>query len=503
MKIAYFLDVSKGLGGAGNLLLQKAALMSEKHSVIVVIPSDEHENSNDEYIRRCVLQKIRYICMKYNTAYSFAMVDFSGAIKAVDELEHFVLEENIDFFHSVQLNLAVEYVSRKLKIPHVMDIYSICEDEFKICHNNIYPQFHLCDSLVYSNIWKRNLGIESRCIRPLAPLKSIKVKKDVCKIIKILMIGDLYPSKNQLTGIKVYAKCRKYANYIELHILGANTGYYAEECMSYVKENAIENVFFHGFVSDIVPYLEESNCLLCTSTRESFPLSMVEALTYDLTIISTPVAGVPEIFIDKENAFISKDYTEEAVVLSVLEYLEYCRNGRISEIKNRAKKTWQKYFDRKVVMKQLDSYYKEIKTNEIFQGIEEFVQIERTVKKIEATIKDLDDMGEVWIHNRGLYYMTVQKMFKGKKIYIWGAGKWGKLSLEILRHLIKNVEVISFIDSNKEGWIDDVQIKKPNEIVYNKDFIFSVSFAIGRDSVITYLQSKGLVLYENIWCLPI
>ena len=503
MKIAYFLDTPKGLGGAGNLLLQRAVLMSEMHDVIVVIPSDEHGNSNDEYIKRCVLYNMRYVCMKYSAAYSFTMIDFGGSVEAAGRLEQFAIEEGIEFFHSVQLNLAVEYVSRKLKIPHLMDIYSICEDEFKICHGDIFPQFHLCDSLMYSDIWKRNLGIESRCIRPVAPLGSIKEKeRHGCSLIKILMIGNLYLYKNQLAAIMAFAKCRKYVSNIELHILGYDTGGYAEECKRRVKENAIRGVFFHGFISDITPYLEESNCLLCASARESFPLSMVEALTYDLDIISTPVAGVPEIFADKENAFISKNYSEEAITVSILEYIEYCRNGKINEVRERARRTWEKYFDRKAVMGQLDAYYGEIKARGSFRGIEAFEKIKENVRETQGLVRGIDDMGESWVCKRGLYYVTVQKALRKGKIYIWGAGKWGKLTLKILRNLCSGIEVIAFIDNNKEGHIDDVPIKKPDEIEYDKKHFYSVSFAAGREEVITYLQSKGLALYENIWCLP-
>lgn len=504
MKIAYFLDIPKGLGGAGNLLLQRAALMSEIHDVIVIIPSDGQGRSNDEYIRRCMRHNLRYVCIEYSTAYSFTMVDYKGAVNSAEEIERFAKDEGIEFFHSVQLNLAAEYVSRKLKIPNLMDIYSIDENEFKICINDICPQFHLCDSQMYSDLWRKHLKMESRCIRPVAPLNDIKMKTEYgYKSIKILAIGNLCSYKNQLAAIKAFSECRRYFNDMELHFLGDDSSSYAKECRRYVEENLLgDAVFFHGFVNDIEEYLKDSDCLLCTSTRESFPFSMVEALTYDLTIISTPVAGVPEVFVDKKNAFISRDFSVETIAGSILEYIEYCRSGKVSAIHDRARQTWEKCFERNAVMNQIDSYYIEIKAKDSFRGIDAFERIEEKVSKTQALVYGVDDLGEGWIRKRGLYYMIVQKALRKKKIYIWGAGKWGRLTLEILKRLCDSIEIIAFIDSGKEGRIDDVPIKKPDEIVFDKKYFYSVSFASGRETVIEYLKNKGLTLYENVWCLP-
>ena len=113
MKIAYFLDTPHGLGGAGNLLLQRVALMSEIHDVIVVIPSDKQRCSNDEYIRRCIYHKLQYV-LNIVQLTSFTMIDYMSVIHSAEAIERFSEDNGIEFFHSVQLNMAVEYVSRKM-----------------------------------------------------------------------------------------------------------------------------------------------------------------------------------------------------------------------------------------------------------------------------------------------------------------------------------------------------------------------------------------------------
>lgn len=504
MKIAYFLDIPKGLGGAGNLLLQRAYLMSERNDVVVVIPSDRDDCVNEEYATRCTKYNMRYIGIKYSTAYSLTMLDFMGAMESAVAIEKFAIQEKIDFFHSVQLNIAVEYVSRKLKIPHLMDIYQIHEGEFKICNDNIYPKYHLCDSLIYSNLWRNHLGVESRCIRPVAPIDNIaKKEKYSHRSIRILMLGSVCLRKNQLVAIKAVERCIKYYDNLELHILGNKGSNYGKICEEYVKEKQLVNiVFFEGFISNIVPYLESSDCLLCTSVSESFPSSMVEALTYDLTIISTPVAGVPEVFVDKENAFIAKDFSEDSIVESILNFVEYCRNGKVDYIHKNAEQTWLKNFDRKLVIEQIESYYKAIVENKNFESIRPFYILKEKMKDTEDLLTNVDSLGENFIYSRVIYYSAVHKKLKKGKIYIWGAGKWGMITLNILKTLCPNIEIVAFIDNDRKGSVYNIPIERSEDVTYDRQYYYSVSFSRGRDEAIQYLEERGLKLFDNIWNLP-
>ena len=117
------------------------------------------------------------------------------------------------------------------------------------------------------------------------------------------MLGSVCPRKNQMAAIKVIEQIIGLHD-IELHIAGDLNNDYGYKCRQYVEnQNLDKAVVFHGFVSEITSLLKQCDCLLCTSLDESFPSSIVEAVSYDLTIISTPVAGVPEIFVDRYNSF--------------------------------------------------------------------------------------------------------------------------------------------------------------------------------------------------------
>ena len=503
MKIAYFLDDTKQIGGSGNLLLQQAKLMSDIHETIVVLPLNKHGDYNREYARRCRSYAIPCVCIRYGTAFSFADIDYSESMKSVAVIEEFARSECIDFFHSVQLNTAVEYVSRKLKIPHLMNIYQLDESEFKTCPADIYAGFHMCDSQMYSALWGRMPGLESRCVRPVALCENIVRKSGYAKDkIKILMLGIVCERKNQMAAIHAIEKyCG--SSMPELHIAGDIWLPYAEKCISYVREHGLEkNIVFHGFVSDIRPVLEECDCLLCSSKDESFPSSMVEALSYDLTIISTPVAGVPELFRDKENSFISRDYSAESIGQSIAECMEYHANGKIREIHENAADTWETCFDRNLVRRQIDSYYQYILSTGQFKSLHAFLKIADYVEPVEKLLKDVNADGEEWIYNRGLYYMFLRDKMPEGEIYIWGAGKLGKLTYRILEKVFPDLKVMAFIDTYKEGSYCGVPVMRLRDMPIRKDAYYCISFAEDREAAFRYLRDKGLACSTQVWYMP-
>lgn len=505
-KIAFFLDNHKTLGGAGNLLLQQAELMSKSHEVVVVIPTSGEKDYKHEYVNRCNKKQLSYVCMEYTTAYNFTMIlmdDFESMMKSAAQIEEFAKRENICFFHSVQLNLAVEYVSRKLKIPHLMSSFQISEEEFEMCLGNVFAQYHLCDSVLYSERWSRKLGIRSKCVRPVAPLKHCRKKEMYpSEGLELLMLGNVCSRKNQMTAIKAVEQCLKTVD-IRLRIVGSAENMYAEQCKSYVQEHALgKYIFFYGFISDVTVYLEKADCLLCSSTDESFPFSMVEALTYDLTIITTPVAGVPELFKDKVNAFLSRDYTEDSIKTSILECMEYYKNGKIYGIHENARHTWLKHFEQGVIREQIEEYYSEIMKDPRIGDVQLFWDISDEVKQIEILLSDIIDSGEQWIRKRCLYYSFLRKNLKEGYVYIWGAGKWGRLTLDIMKRICPNIQIVAFIDTYKKGIYCEKPVIKPEDISFESNYFYCISFYENRDMVISYLEGQGLVLNRQIWCMP-
>jgi len=501
MKILYLLDTPKGLGGAGNLLLQQARIMSEIHEVIVAIPCNEQGKMNEEYFNRCQKYNLKTTGIQCSTAFEIKSIDFLGALRSYEIIRKFVVDEQINFLHSVQLNIAVEKVARDLNIPHLMDIYQLQKEEFRIDFGDIYPQYHLCDSELYSTLWSSQLGIESRCIRPISPLNSIK-KRDDYKIstFVIAMLGAVCERKNQLTAIKAIEQCLGLGYKVELVIAGDDNGFYAEKCKGYIQNKKLqEYISFVGFISDVGELLSNADCFLCTSLDESFPSSIVDAVTYDLTIISTPVAGVPELFVDNYNSYISSDFAIESIVKSLQDCFESYNSGDISRIHDNATVLWKQEFSQKAVQKKLDQYYQYICKNYVKKK-DILSVMKKSVLDIYDVIQDVEETE--FIKSRCLYYAFLRENMKANKVYLWGAGKFGKIAVKLIERLQLPTEIIAFVDSKKTGEYCGIPLIKPDEIVYSEDNMVFLCFAGYKNDCIEMLKKKKYELNRNIWEFP-
>lgn len=503
MRIAYFLDIPSGLGGAGNLLLQQAYLMSKLHDVIVVIPCNQDGIGNEEYIKRCKRKGLRYECLSYNTSYDFKSVDVIGAVESYDELKQFVIQEKIDFLHSVQINIVVEKIARDLNIPHMMNIYQISKEEFMFKQGDFYPQFHLCDSELYAKVWSSNMDIYSRCLRPLAPLEHIRRKdKSIdCMEITLLMLGTVCNRKNQFVAIQAVEECIREGYDIKLLIAGDGDKLYLEKCKEYVAQNELQDkIEFLGFVSDVEELLKKSDCFLCTSLDESFPSSIVEAATYDLTIITTPVAGVPEVYINGYNGYVSKDYSWESITVAIKECMDAYQSGDIVRLQDNARNTWKEQYSQDSIRKGLEEYYQYICDNYVYKKdhMEEMYIRTKNIYDLVQGISSPNDM----VKRNCMYYSFLKEYITPCKAYLWGAGACGKAALELIDKLQLPIEVIAFVDKVKTGMYCDIPIIKSEEIIYSQDTTVFLCFWGYKKHIWDELEALGFRLHHSIWELP-
>lgn len=502
MKIAYFLDNPVSLGGAGNLLLQQAKLMSEIYEVLVIIPCDVCGAPNSEYEKRCRRLNLKTENLEFPTSYNFYNVDLLGALRCVEKIKEMSVCHKIDFFHTVQLNVAAEIASRELGIPHLMSIYQLRKDEFKLCAGDIFAHYHLCDSELYSNMWRKGLGIESRCIRPVAPARQVVGKEDYRKFgLKVLMLGTVCERKNQLTAIKAIENCKK--NYdIELIIAGDCENPYGEQCRKYIVKKKLEQtVRMVGFVSDIRELLISCDCFLCASTDESFPSSIVEALTYDLTIISTPVAGVPELFHNGVNSLISEGYEVDDIEEVLTRTYRAHQCNQIADIHEKAWELWRQNFSPKLIQKQLETYYQYIIDKDTH--LKRQTKMEDLVIKAQKADRLIEKMPEKEVYKRrALYYGLLMPRIQGKRICIWGAGKLGKQAYNLIVALNIGVIVEAFIDKNREGQYLGFPIIKPEDVDHMDIETVIIGFHHNTDEAITFLAERDWKYNENIWLLP-
>lgn len=458
-KVIYFLDFPFFVGGSNKVLLTQAYIMKQRGmKVIVVIPNDKNGCHAPEYDKICENYGLDILTECYSVSICMESIDITAALDEYQDLVKLIRTCEPDLIHSTQLNIAVELAARELKIPHLMNIYQIDMQNFNIDWLKVYPQYHSADSMLFSNRWSNGLGIPSKCIRVAYEQKENLENKRKNKgddfRIHILSIGVLCEHKNQLEILKFILKCRMNQQNVVLRILGNDQNEYGDICKKFVKENGLEDrVEFIGFALNVEDYFMQTDLFILSSMVESYPGVIVESMANKVPILSTPVAGVPELLFDGNNGFLTEGYRAENIYQAFLRYLDYREEGRINQIIENAYVTYLKEHTYGSVGKQLDEYYRWIiedyhkkqyfylTADNIKQKFEKFV-VDRKIEKQSVF------MDHLWF----LYHLIpILEIKSNTKVAVWGAGFWGKIVLDWIKLLEGKIHLVGYIDSIKTG----------------------------------------------------
>ena len=112
-----------------------------------------------------------------------------------------------------------------------------------------------------------------------------------------LCIGIICPRKNQIWAVELFKKFKEGKTNVRLVIVGAR--YIRQYEIDYVnalkkaigEDPAIE---VHDVTENVDAYYQDADVLLFTSTNEVTPMVISEAMSYEIPVITTNIAGIPE-----------------------------------------------------------------------------------------------------------------------------------------------------------------------------------------------------------------
>ena len=209
----------------------------------------------------------------------------------------------------------------------------------------ITPSRHL------SNVVK-NWGVKADKLKVIyngTRITNNEFSKSNSNIIKLITVGRLAPWKNVNTIIEAVHLLKNQDLKINLIIVGS--GPEDLDLKKQVKNlNLTNEVIFTGQkkYSDLKEYYKSADIYIQASGYEGLPHVLLEAINFDLAIISTPIGGTNEILQDGKNGFIldlEKGIKPNSENLKNI-ILEVVNNKKLTEEKKvNAKKLLNSKFD--------------------------------------------------------------------------------------------------------------------------------------------------------------
>ncbi len=121
----------------------------------------------------------------------------------------------------------------------------------------------------------------------------------------VVMVGRLDPKKDWLTFLQVAHQVQQQSDH-SCGFLIVGSGPEEQRLREYVRTHKLERVFFLGNRDDIPSLLHQADVYLLTSQRESFGISVLEAMAAGCPVVATRSGGPESILTDGVNGLLTE-----------------------------------------------------------------------------------------------------------------------------------------------------------------------------------------------------
>jgi len=187
------------------------------------------------------------------------------------------------------------------------------------------PHIHPSKTVFFHN------GIDDLCDNQKNEMTEIYAHKNFK--YRLICTGTVSERKGQYLIINALSKINKeIINNIHLTLLGS--GSQISELQEFVNnKNLTSHVSFEGSIDNSVvyKYLKQANIYILMSNNEGLPISIIEAMRAGLSIISTKIAGIPELVEDNVNGVLLDPNEDQLIsILTKIDQYNWRQMGKIS-----------------------------------------------------------------------------------------------------------------------------------------------------------------------------
>jgi len=316
------------MGGAEKFAIDLSNQFARNNHTVFLCVLDEIINQD---IKKMVDTNVILISLNKKQSYSFkTILDIYKLINAIrPDIIHTHLRAlvytalslvrfRIPCLHTVH-NLAEKEIGSKYRILYkllykisLVTPVSITEEVLKSVQK-VYGKEH--SNLIYNGV--PQLSTTDLIEEVKREVFSYKMNKET-KVI--LNIGRVSKQKNQLMLVQAVNELIQEGENIVLIIIGSltNEADYAQLC----QKKAQKNIYFLGEKYNISDYMYYCDAFILSSIYEGLPLVVLEAMSMNKIIISTPAGGVPDIIKSLTNGIIAQDFSKNSLKNAIKKYLD-------------------------------------------------------------------------------------------------------------------------------------------------------------------------------------
>ncbi len=161
----------------------------------------------------------------------------------------------------------------------------------------------------------RGSGIDVEKFHPKLNTRSMNEK------LNFIFIGRLLYDKGVMELLQGFAKAADELGHINLHLVGDTdegnpASVSAEDLARYHHRN---DIHFHGYQENIIPFLAQSDVVILPSYREGMPRVLLEGMSMAKPVIATSVPGCKDMVKNGINGYLVKVKSAQEIADAIIE----------------------------------------------------------------------------------------------------------------------------------------------------------------------------------------